>query len=267
MTSLNPLSAIHVRGDAVIRGVTIALPSKLVLNFLPAGLELGEQNITGPGNHPVLFLFSDMLDVEASIPSPIAPIDYHEHRVCIPFAFISKSALTPGPPGPYCYMPKLYVDSFLAMFGGLVFQGALKEMAHFKVTPYSFSLADAAARQLTSIEWTAGKDGTFRPAADFQLFKGVRQMLSQPLVSGGPVFVLYDFEKSWDFALLRPLHTKLSTQMDYVQGYAAEPVPSDGIDASQLGSYELRTSWRLSSPLPPLLFNLQRSFFSQPWYS
>jgi hypothetical protein len=170
--------------------------------------------------------------------------------------------LTLGKPGPYYFMPRLYLDSFWAILGGVAFWGFAKELASFTVTADRYAITTNTGQRITSLGWKPVRDGELHPCAVYPHFELVRQMLSQPLISMvpagmGPFFVLSDFDKAWDCATIKPLQTELEVDVAYVLGYAAGRYPASGhypgIDSSPLGSYELRAPWRLTLPYPPLL--------------
>jgi hypothetical protein len=197
-----------------------------------------------------------------SVATLLPSLTYHEHTLGVPFAYLSSGSLTPGNPGPYYFMPKLYLDNFWATLGGLSFWGFPKEMASFSVTADRYTVSSLAGQRLMSLAWKDEGDGGYRPIAKFPHFEPVRQMLSQPLISMvplsmGPFFTLSDFDKAWDVATVRPIQTGLEVDVEYVLGFAGGRYPasglSPGIDSSVLGSYELRAPWRLSLPYPPLL--------------
>jgi hypothetical protein len=262
MTPANPFAAINLHGDGTMRGVTLALPTARVRDLLPAGLELGEQQVTPPGTHPVILFFHDMFRAQMSMPTLLPNMTYREHSVGVPFSFLSSGSITPGMPGPYYFMPKLYLDNFWATIGGLVFWGFAKEMASVLVTATSYTVTSLTGQRLTSLGWKKPKQEELKPIAEYEHFEPVRQMLSQPIISMlpaamGPFFILSDFDKAWEVATVRPLETSLEVDVEYVPGYAGGRYPasgwSPGIDSSVLGSYELRAPWRLSLPYPPML--------------
>lgn len=262
MTPPNPFAAINLNGDGTMRGVTLALPSDRVRDFLPVGLELGAQDVTPSGTHPVILFFHDMFRAQMSVPTLLPNMTYHEHSVGVPFSYLSRSSITPGIPGPYYFMPKLYLDNFLATVGGLLFWGFPKEMASVTVTAERYTVSGLTGQRLTSLAWKLGENVDYRPVAEYANFEPVRQMLSQPIISMmpasiGPFFILSDFDKAWDVATIRPLHTKVEMDVEYVVGFSGGCYPqsgwSPGIDSSVLGSYELHAPWRLSLPYPPLL--------------
>jgi hypothetical protein len=245
-----------------MRGVTLALPTHRVLDLLPAGLELGEQDVTPHGTHPIILFYHDMFRGHLSIPTLLPNGTYHEHSVGIPYSYMSSASITPGHPGPYYFMPKLYLDDFYATLGGLVYWGFAKEMASIQVTAERYSITSYAGQRVTSLAWKADGESAHRPIAEYPHFSKVRKMLNQPFISMlpagiGPFFVLSDFDRNWDVATMRPLRTAVEVDVEYVQGYAAGRYPakgwSPGIDQSVLGSYELRVPWRLGLPYPPLL--------------
>lgn len=261
MTPPNPFAAINLNGESIMRGVTLALPDWRVRNLLPAGLDLGPQDVTPSGTHPVILLFNDLFRAHMSVPTLLPNLTYHEHTIGIPFSYLSSGSITPGHPGPYYFMPKLYLDNFWATLGGLTFWGFPKEMASFNVTAERYTVTSLAGQRLTSLAWKPEAGSDYRPIAEYPHFEPVRQMLAQPLISmvplsGGPFFVLSDFDKAWDVATLRPLETGVEVDVEFVPCYAAGRYPvsewSPGIGSSVLGSYEMRAPWRLSLPYPPM---------------
>jgi hypothetical protein len=261
MTPANPFAAINVNGYGTMRGITLALPTAHVRKMLPAGLELGAQQVTPPGTHPVILFFHDMFRAQMSVPTLLPSMTYHEHSIGIPFSYLAEGSITSGVPGPYYFMPKLYLDNFLATLGGIVFWGFAKEMACVTVTGTSYAIDSLAGARLTSLSWKEPELDAFKPIAEYANFEPVRQMLTQPIISKlpvgmGPFFILSDFDKDWDAATVRPLETRVEVDLEYVPGYQAGRYPaskwSPGIDASVIGSYELRAPWRLSLPDPTL---------------
>ncbi|HEY3704363.1 MAG TPA: acetoacetate decarboxylase family protein [Terracidiphilus sp.] len=261
MTPANPFAAINLNGTGTMRGVTLALPTSRVREFLPAGLGLGPQQVTPPGTHPVILFFNDLFRAQMSVPTLLPNLTYHEHSFGIPYSYLSPGSITPGVPGPYYFMPRLFLDSFLATMGGMGLWGFPKRIASFTVSADRYTVTSSAGQRIMSLQWDTPAGEDYRPIREFPEFEPIRQMLNQPLISMvpysvGPFFVLSDFDKIWEFATLRPLHTSLEVDLEFVPGFQAGRYPqadfSRGIDSSVLGSYELRTPWRLSLPYPPL---------------
>jgi hypothetical protein len=255
-------NVVNVNADSTMRGVTLALPKDRVRDFLPAGLELGEQTLTDKGTHPVTLFFNDMFRVKMSLPNLIPSCTYREHIFGIPFTYLSRASLTPGSPGPYYFMPKLYLDSLSPTLCGLLFWGFNKELGRMHVTADRFTVADFAGHRATSLTWQDAENTGRQRLDRFPLFVHVRAMLSQPNISmlpagAGPVFVRSDFDRDWDNATIVPVRTAVEVDMSYVPGYECKRYPETGwsrtIDEEVTGSYILYTPWRLSLPYPPAL--------------
>lgn len=263
MQSLNPFDAINLNGFGTFRGVTLAPPIELVRALMPPGLSLGDQTVTPFGTHPVIVSFNKLSDARMSVPSLLPTLNYREYTVGIPYSFVSYGKAARDGLGPFYYMPRLLLDSMLAVIGGLGFWGFLKEAATFRRSGLQQSIWSSDGTELTSLSWTAG--GEHRPITAFP-FDEVRRMLDQPLVSQVPLelgpYVVSEFQRQWDRATVRPIETILTVQDDsFLRGCAGiskrtcfegcEAGHSLGIDASPLGSYELRVPWRLGIPYVP----------------
>jgi len=268
MSTPFPFGMINLGGYGHMRGVTLARATDSVRNLLPAGLELGEQNVTPKGTHPVVLLFNDMYQARLSFPNLLPSLTYHEHFVAIPFAFLSRTTLIPGYPGPYYYLVKGYLDSFLATIGGRLLWGLPKELASLRVSSGEYSVNDSCGRPRTSLAWNTQAEESFRPLGELPNFNPIREMLSHPIVSMlpaaiGPFFVLSDFHIHWEAATLRPLETSVEVDTAFVPGYECGRFPatgwSPGIDQSVLGSYELQAPWQITTIYPPMLANGDRT--------
>jgi hypothetical protein len=262
MTPSNPLAAINVNGDSTRRGVTLQVPKDQVRACLPPGLELGPQNLTViPGTHPVLLFFNDMFRLHWSMPTLVPSVTYHELHIGIPYTYLSTGPVTPGAPGPYYFMPRLHLDNWSAIFGGLVFWGFAKRRARFCVTVDSYTVTTPTGEPVASLKWEMPRLSLFQAVSTFEHFKPVQQAMSQTIISMapaslGPYFTLTDFSMAWDSAELQPLHTAVEADGNYLPGYPGGRIPLSGwsvedIRYSPLGSYELRASWQVSLPYPP----------------
>jgi len=263
MNTLNPFSAINLSGDGVFRGVTLAVPKARVEALLPPGLALGPHDVTPAGTHPVIFSFNDLTRAQMSVPSLLPVLNYNEYTMGIPYTFIARGGLNRNSPGPYYYMPKLFLNSTLAIMGGIAFWGFRKDPAFVHVEDDRFVIRTQSEQTLTSLAWKPS--GAFKPINEVPNFEPVRRMLDQPLISqvpplGGPIYVVSDFDKRWDVATIRSLETTLTIDEDFVpdcRSFATCTVgrgtTAPGIDKSPLGSYELVAPWRLSFPYLPIM--------------
>jgi hypothetical protein len=263
MNTLNPFSAINLGGDGVFRGVTLAVPKARVEALLPPGLALGPQDVTPPGTHPVIASYNDLTRAQMSVPSLLPVLNYNEYTLGIPYSYIARGGLNRNSPGPYYYMPKLFLNSTLAVIGGVGFWGFRKDPAFFHVGDDRFVIRTQREQTLTSLAWTP--TGKFKPINEYPNFEPVRRMLDQPLISqvpplGGPIYVVSDFDRRWEVATVRPLEITITIDEDFVpdcRSFASCTIgrgtTAPGIDESPLGSYELVAPWRLSLPYLPIM--------------
>lgn len=241
--------SVYLYGDGIFRGCTLALPSEQVRALLPFGLSLGRQQLTPAGTHPVIMLCNEILRAHMTVPSALPSLSYRELSLGIPHC-------TLGSAGPFYYQPRLWLDSSLAMLGGVLYWGLTKRLATIDVDARRFAVSQAG-RALTSLEFTPSGDA--RSVDRFPYFAELRALHEQPLIMtlplglGGPFFVCANFDKAWHAGTLRPLHTSARIDVSYLPGLPTCSVLAEGIEQSELGSYELRLPWRLSLPYAPAL--------------
>ncbi len=272
MKTINPFSGINLYGEGVFRGVTLAIPDDVVRPLLPPGLMLGPQDDTRGGTHPVILSYNSLANARMSVPSLVPALTYSEFTLGIPHTYIARGEIDATSPGPYYYMPRLYLNSWWAVFGGIGFWGFPKAYAGFDVGASHFRVRATSGERLTSLTWETDGDpqrpvDSIRDIDDrYRFFLAVRRMLDQPLVSqvppqGGPIFVVSDFQRRWDAATMRPLTTTETLEPSFQPNFkmkqgasldATQSLHSVGIDDNKLGSYELIAPWRLSLPYLPI---------------
>jgi Acetoacetate decarboxylase (ADC) len=251
-------------GDGITRVVPLALPSAKVRAWLPTGLELGGQDITPTGTHPVIFLFHGFSHCQFSFPTLLESMNFREQTVGVPFTYLRAHNGVADSSGPYYFMPKLYLDDPWVLMIGWVWWGFNKELAKVDMTADHYTVTSLAGRRLASLAWSAGGSDEHQAVRGFAAFEPIRQMLSQPLITmfpspGGPLFALTDFDRRWNLAKVRTLQTVLELDVSYMPGFDAARYPASGWseddDSSAPGSYELLAPWWLSFPYrPPLPF-------------
>jgi hypothetical protein len=169
MNPFDPTNLISLRGLGTMRGFTASLPTDTVRKLLPHGLELGAQSVTAPGTHPVLFGFNDMFRLHWSFPFLLPNETYRELSVGVPFAYLTQGQVTSQSPGPYYFMPQLYLDNLFAVVGGTLLWGFNKQLANFLVTAERYDVsATGSGDSITSLEWT--NVGEHRPLHEFPRF-------------------------------------------------------------------------------------------------
>lgn len=267
-------------GDGVTRIAVLALPTRQVRSFLPAGLELGEQDFSPAGTHPVVLLFHDFVDCQFSFPTLLEPMNFHEQTFGIPFTYISGSRGFGSWAGPYYFMPMLYLDNSWVLAVGRNLWGFEKQPAAIALTGSSYTLTGSAGRRIASLAWKECEREP-RPASDGAPdFDRLRELLNQNLISLfppsiGPFLTLTDFDRRWNLASLRRIDAELEISSSYLPGFVGGRYASGAqipADAPMLAAYELSGPWWLSYPYPapgmvPLTPRSGAVPAPQAWYS
>jgi hypothetical protein len=260
MRPLIPYNYINLVGDGIMRGVTIVLPTAEVQGLLPHGLELGEQDLTPRGTHPIILSFYDMLRVHMSIPTLLPNMTYREQILGVPYAYVSPGYMGSGSAGPFFFMPRLNLTNYLATLGGVLFWGFDKELASISVTMDRYAVSGPGGEPMLSLDFEPS--GDYRPITHYTRFKPIYDILCQPLISQvplaiGPWFAASMFEKKWSTAELQPLSTVVRIEQAFVPSLPCGRFPAEGravgIDQHSLGSYVLKMRWRTSLIYPPSL--------------
>lgn len=251
-------------GSGLTRFICLALPSSRVRAFLHPRLDLSIQDITAPGTHPVIFLFQKFSECQFSFPTALRSMSFHEHTICIPFTSVRADFGPFGGNGPYCFMPRLYLDDLWVQWNGIFLWGFSKEMAYMEVNESRYAVRSSTGQPLASLTWVTSVEEAHRPAASCADFEPVRRMLSQKLVSVfpaamGPCIALSDFDRRWNMASVRPLRVDMEIHPTYIP--VIEPGRYSTGSNSRLpvssvpGSWEFLAPWWLSFPyrfMPPL---------------
>jgi hypothetical protein len=237
-------------GNSIARIFTLAVPSWKVRSLLPAGLDLGDQDLTPEGTHPVLFLFQRFFQCQCSIPLALPSMAFYEHTVCIPYTSVTSGYGPPGGLGPFCFLPKLYLTDPFVMLAGMFVWGYDKELAQINAGENSYSVARPTGERIASLEWQDGGDGAVF-ARHCREFDPVRRILDQKLISAlpvaaGPWLMLTDFERRWNMASVRPLRATLSLTGAHLRAFA--PGCYTSVSGDSPAPFEFSAPWYLSFP-------------------
>jgi len=185
---------------------------------------------------------------------------FHEQTFGIPFTGIRAAVGVPSQPGPFYFMPRLYLDDLWVWMVGRNYWGFDKEMAVVQVTECSYTVSSSAGRQRASIVWSAGADEPRFAMDGYADFEPIRRMLTQPLVSlspvaMGPFLSLTDFDRNWNLASVRPIRSVVDIDPLYLHGFDGGRYATSGALPESLpvllGAYELSGPWWLSYPYLP----------------
>jgi hypothetical protein len=252
-----PFGEIRLTGTAVMRGVSLVLPTQTVLSILPYGMMLRPCPWTPQGTHPVILFFYDIFRAHMTVPTLLPNLTYFEQIVGVPFVEVCGDFPNLVPGGPFFFMPQLLLTNELAMLGGRMWWGFAKNLARIVVTHNRYEVYSLQNRAIVAIDFEPVTD--FAPVTNFPYFETIRPALDQPLVSQvplgvGPYFVGSRFERNWAAAKMRGISTITYIAQEYVMGLPPMQYPPQGrvpgINESPLGSYEFATSWSQSLIYP-----------------
>jgi len=254
-----PYQAMKLVGQWSVYGVTIVLPREDVEWMLPDALELGAQDLTPPNTHPVTLYFGNVRDAHMTFPRAFPPdMTYFEQVVGVPFVYSRRPLCGGRVRGPFFYMPRLFLTNLLATLGGILLWGFPKKLVSVLESTNDAGTGGSYAvcpprggDEILGVQWAA--TGPFRPVSEAPSFQRQLEIMTQPLVSRqplsvGPLVSCSDFDKIWQEAELRPLHTKTSIRDAFVPGLAPGQYSSQGIDQTPMGAFQLRARWELSLP-------------------
>ena len=250
-------------GTIDTRVTVLVLPADQVRQLLPEGLELAPQPVVPSGFHPVYILSShDTFDAW------FGNMDYQEMMLAVPYVQISEPQ--GRYPGPYIYMPRLYLNDAVPRLLGVHIYGWEKQAA-------TITNVTTGTQTVYTVTNQAGAppalQGTFReiagagpqPPQNFTNFTIVRQLFEQPTISQaahilfpdaftrfkpGPLFattVLYQVDQPG--TTIQPIEAELVISASLTPaGIPPGTYRSPSLLTSQLGSFRLQCKQFVTLP-------------------
>lgn len=243
-------------GMAQTRGANavIALPRATVATMLEPGLELAAQDMTAPDQHPVLLLFAWQGDVRPNR-VPFGGGNYLEFIVSVPFVQHQSARLRADCPGPFIYMPQLFLDQLFPTLLGIWGYGYNKELATIRADESDYTVFRRNT-QIAMISASYRKTGDTGSEVDFPHFKTTRKPYSLPLISrtrwGSWHYSFYDFALGQ--ALIQPIEMTIKVYTNEVGRLPPGTYTVPSIQTQGLGAFFVATDATISNPLQsPLL--------------
>jgi hypothetical protein len=246
---LLPRSKLDMEGIYDAHVVTWVMKSEIVGQMLPGSLELGPQDWTEQGLHPVLFMFGRQSNVRPNFLA-LPGLFYEELIVAIPYVQWKGDGYTYR--GPYVYAPRLYLDHVLPVLLGWI-PGYPKLLSHIRGGKGAFKVR-SLMRGNSLIQARFCARGDFCKMADFPHFAATAAMLRQPILGRallvGPfvgTFLNFELEK----ALIEPVEGELRIDHPFLRGLPVEVRKSQGIDEISLGAFRFIVPWNVGPPFMP----------------
>ncbi|MBX7078389.1 MAG: NAD(P)-binding protein [Nannocystaceae bacterium] len=170
------------RGSALTEGrgsidtvvLVCALPAERVRAMLPAGLQLAPQPLLPPDRHLVLVSCA-----HDRFGAWFGDMDYHELMFAIPWVELADERAPH--PGPFLYMPRLFLDATVPQVLGERVYGYEKLSARIQSSEGRFVAHDDAGDLLIDVEYAP--DGEARAPDAWPNFAWTRMLLEQPTLS------------------------------------------------------------------------------------
>jgi hypothetical protein len=246
---LLPRSKLDMEGTYDADVVTWPMKIEIVTQMLSRGLELGPQNWTAPGLHPVLFMFGRQVNVRPNF-VPIHGMIYDELIVAIPYVQWDDNRYAYR--GPYVCSPRLYLDRLLpTLLGRLV--GYPKRVAHTRADEGTFQVRDLRHNS-SLIRGSFFSRGRAGKMGDFPLFGATAALLRQPILGRallvGPylgTFLNFELDK----ALIQAVGAELWIERPFLRGLQVGSHQAPGVDEVALGAFRFIVPWRMGPPFEP----------------
>ena len=226
----------------------LPFPREVVQRMLPKGLELAEQTLSAAGQHPVVLFFGWQDRVRPNF-SPFG-MSYLEFIISVPYVQHADPALRAVVPGPFIYMPQLYLNRASPVWLGVYAYGYKKAQAQI-----SANGNDYLVRQLKSgdpiVAGSFRKAGATGTAGDFPHLRAVQQAYGLPLISrtllGTWLYSYFDFALGQ--ALIQPIEMTVKIHNDQAAGLPPGVYKVPNIRNGSLGGFFMSTAASISNPL------------------
>ena len=226
----------------------LPFPREVVRRMLPRGLELDTQSLTAPGQHPVVMFFGWQDKVRPNF-SPFG-MSYLEFIISVPYVRHTDPALRARVPGPFIYMPQLYLNRASPVWLGVYAYGYKKALAQITADGNDYLVRQAKTGD-PIVAGSFRKAGMTGTAADFPQLRAVQQAYGQPLISrtllGTWLYSYFDFALGQ--ALIQPIEMTIKIHNEQAAGLPPGVYRVPSIRSSSLGGFFMSTAASISNPL------------------
>lgn len=232
----------------------VPFPRAAVQGLLPEGLELEAQPLTAPGQHPVVLFFGWQDKVRPNF-APLG-MNYLEFIVSVPYVRHADPRLRAKVPGPFVYMPQLYLNQPLPVWLGLYVYGYRKALAQISADGSDYVVRDFRSGA-PIVAGSYKKAGDAGPLTDFAHLNLIQQAYAQPLISrrpllGGWLYSYFDFGLGQ--ALIQPVDMTVKIYPGPAGSGLAGGLPAGvyhvpSIRNNKMGGFFMSTAASISNPL------------------
>ncbi len=222
-------------------------PLALVAGLLPRGVSLAPQPVTGPNEHPLVFLLGRQWGVNVHLgPFRARGCEYLEFLVAVPF--VTHEAPAGAYRGPFVFMPRLYLDNWPFVIAGW-FYAYDKRRARSRLEADGYGVRSLfAGAPLVSA--TFQERGSWGPLSAYPNVDRVIPVFQLPFIGrlGFGPFVRSNLVFHMERARIAPLAAQIRIDQPFVAGLPAGTHSFPGIDESPFGAFRIEVPWTLGPP-------------------
>ena len=225
----------------------LGFPDEVVRAMLPAGLELDRQFLTPPGQHPVVLYFGWQDQVRVNFWP--RGWDYLEFIISIPYVRHADLGLRTAVPGPFIYMPRLFLNKRAPVLLGVWAYGYNKALAEMSADDRHYAVRAQDGSPIVSCSFERAR--ATGSCVDFPRMRAIQQAYALPLVSrtrwGQWLYSYFDFALGQ--ALIQPIDMSIEIHDPAATGLPAGRHAVPSVVGSDLGGFFMSTAASISNPL------------------
>ncbi|WP_179345683.1 acetoacetate decarboxylase family protein [Winogradskyella ursingii] len=232
------------------RFVFISVTSAFAQSLLPKDLTLASQDYTPAGKHPLLLMYNDtwlhsnpFLEKMAKKHNLDLDLHYNEFIVMLPYVKFKDDNYNED--APFCFLPVLYLDSWLAVLGGRIFWEFNKKLARFTTDGPIYEIRHELSKNLyLTSEFT---DSAEPPVLGRSLsnFEAITPILQLPVLEYGVIgYITSIYKVGFENQYISPFNVKGT---NHTSSYLPKGMfQSSSIESNVMGSFIMQYQWSLS---------------------
>jgi hypothetical protein len=220
--------------------------------LLPSDLELAPQSYTPKGQHPLLFMFNNtwlypnpyLIDLVEEHPNKRFDLNYFEFIAMLPCVQF-KDNKEANAEGPYCFLPVLYLNNELAVWGGRVFWEFNKILTAITVMANGNYTCTDIDTGFAILSGETALTGPTQPGSSYGNFIKILPILQLPVIEHGLYgYVSSIYEIDLHGVNITPAQIGVFNHQSNFFPRGSFNIPS--IATNLLGAFHMNYEWELS---------------------
>jgi hypothetical protein len=222
-------------------------PKAVAAAMLLPGMALAPQQVTGADQHPLVFMLGREWGVTVhSGPFRLDDRAYLEFLLAVPF--VERAPGEAPWPGPFVFMPRLFLDSWLFVVAGW-FYGYPKRRARVRSSNSNYDIASLVAG--TPLLAASFSDrGPWGSLADYPNASRTTPVFHLPFMGPGLLgsFIYSHLIFHMERARIQPVSLDIRIANSFAHGVPVAEHHFPGVDESPYGAYRIEVPWTLGPP-------------------